>query len=327
MKLLTPASQNPISSSVATVGTFDGVHRGHRRLLERAIELGEREGVPSVAVTFNPHPAAVVRPDLAPRLINSFEERLALLEEVGVDYCYLVEFDQARSQEAAADFVRGTLVDDLGVKAVIIGPDFRFGHQRQGDVGLLEEMGKELGFFVEADPFVVADTSLSARIRAVLAEDGEMDELVVSSTLIRRLVARGAVDLAAELLGREFFIAGLVEAGDGRGGALLGYPTANVAYSSHRLLPADGVFAGWVQHGRERTLSAISVGTRPTYYPGGGDRLIEAFLLDYKGDLYGREVTVGFSRFLRGQEAFDTSAELVSQIEKDVENVRATNRS
>lgn len=322
MKVLTPASQEAIAACALTIGTFDGVHMGHRRLLDRAIALGASLGIPSVAVTFNPHPASVIRPQAAPKLINTFEERLALLESAGIDYCYLVEFDQARAAESAQDFVRGTLAAELGCRAVVVGPDFRFGNGRKGDVELLERMGKELGFVVEADPFVLAEGEVASRIKE-LRIDGEDSSVAISSTLVRRLVTRGEVSLAKELLGRDFFIAGLVGSGDGRGGSELGYPTANVAYRPNRILPADGVYAGWVRQGRQYCASAISVGTRPTYYPAGGDRLIEAFLLDFSGDLYGREVTVGFTQFLRVQEAFDNSAELMAQIELDVARVRA----
>ncbi len=322
MKVLTPASQERLEGSAVTIGTFDGLHLGHRRLLDRAMALGENLGVPSVAVTFNPHPASVIRPEAAPKLINSFEERLSLLEEAGIDFCFLVEFDAARALEPAQDFVRGTLVAELSARAVVVGPDFRFGHGRGGDVALLERMGEELGFIVEADPFVLAEGDVASRIEELLF-DGDSTEVAISSTLVRRLVARGEVSLARELLGRDFFIAGLVGSGDGRGSSELGYPTANVAYRPNRLLPADGVYAGWVRQGKQYSISAISVGTRPTFYPEGGDRLIEAFLLDFSGDLYGREVSVGFRQYLRVQEAFDTSAELVAQIERDVTQVRA----
>ena len=322
MKVITPARQLPISASALTIGTFDGVHKGHRHLLSRAIEFGASMGIPSVAVTFHPHPASIVRAESVPKLINSFEERLSLFEEAGVDFCYLVEFDQARANESAEDFVRSTLVEELGAKAVVVGPDFRFGHRRGGDVELLRVLGASLGFVVEADPFVMADAKQAARVRKALGREDEVDEVVISSTLIRSLIARGEVELGNELLGRDFFITGLVNSGDGRGGVELGFPTANVAYSPSRLLPADGVYAGWVRFGLTKAAAAISVGTRPTYYPQGGDRLIEAFVLDFAGDLYGREISVGFQRFLRVQEAFSTSSELLEQIERDVETVR-----
>lgn len=322
MKVITPARQLPLSASAITIGTFDGVHRGHRHLLSRAIEFAASMGIPSVAVTFHPHPASVVRPESAPKLINSFEERLALFEEVGVDFCYLVEFDQARANESAEDFIRSTLVEELGAKAVVVGPDFRFGHRRAGDVDLLRSLGASLGFVVEADPFVMTDGRQAARVRKALGHDDDGVEIVISSTLIRSLIAKGEVELGNELLGRDFFITGLVNSGDGRGGGELGFPTANVAYSPARLLPADGVYAGWVRFGLTKAAAAISVGTRPTYYPQGGDRLIEAFVLDFAGDLYGREISVGFQRFLRVQEAFTTSADLLEQIEHDVAMVR-----
>ncbi len=326
MKLLTPATQTPLAASVVTIGTFDGVHLGHRNLLEHAKRRGDALGIPSVAITFNPHPATIVRGGTAPALINSFEERLALFEELGVDYCYLVEFDLARSQELASDFVKGTLVGDLGAKVVIVGPDFRFGSKRAGNVDLLQEMAGDCGFVVESDLLVKLVGEIAASVGKVLPELQDEGEVVVSSTLIRRLISFGSVELAHRLLGRDFYIVGLVTSGDGRGGSELGYPTANVSYQDNRVLPVDGVYAGWVQYQQSRYMAAVSVGTRPTYYPKEGNRLIEAFLLDFDGDLYGREIQVGFTHFLRPQKTFSNSKELVDQIELDVEDVKVKQR-
>lgn len=322
MRLLTPASQSPLKGSAVTIGTFDGVHLGHRKLLLRAIELGRQGGVPSIAVTFNPHPASILRPQSTPKLLNSFEERLSLLDEVGIDYCYLVQFDEARAREPAEDFVRGTLKSELGAQAVVVGPDFRFGKSRGGDVELLRSMGKELGFEVEADPFVVAKNACAKVARRVLGIEDETEEVIISSTLIRRLIGEGELGIAHECLGRDFFIVGLVSSGDGRGGSELGYPTANVSFQSNRLLPKDGVYAGWLRQGNTTYGAAVSIGTRPTYYGQSGERLIEAFVLDFSGDLYGREVTVGFKEFLRPQEIFASSAALVEKIDQDVRRVR-----
>ena len=324
--LLTPARQRPLVASVATIGTFDGVHVGHRSLFSRAIELGQKLGVPTVAVTFHPHPASVIRPEKTPLLLNSFEERLSLIDEVGIDYCYLVEFDAARAGEIAQDFVRGTLVSDLGVKAVVVGPDFRFGKNRIGDVNLLKSMGETMAFEVYADPFVVAQGRCAAVARRLLPGTDENSDVVISSTLIRKMILGGQFDVARQCLDRDFFISGLVVSGDGRGGSELGYPTANVNFQEGRILPDDGVYAGWLRFGAESYPSAISIGTRPTFYGDRGQRLIEAFVLDFNEDLYGRDVTVGFTEFIRPQLAFSSSTELVEQIASDVERVREISR-
>ncbi len=322
MILLTPASQRFLRASVVTIGTFDGVHLGHRSLLHKAIQLSKEQGVPSVAVTFHPHPASVLKRENAPLLLNSFEERLSLIDEVGIDYCYLVEFDLARAGELAEDFIRGTLFSELGARAVIVGPDFRFGKNRGGDVELLRLMGREMGFEVYADPFVTVNPECAEVIAKVSGAEDSKSPIVVSSTLIRKLILAGELGAARSCLDRDFYISGLVVSGDGRGGSELGYPTANVSFQDNRLLPKDGVYAGWLRVGVEKYASAISIGTRPTYYGESGERVVEAFVIDYSGNLYGRDVTVGFTQYLRSQLVFSSSADLVKQIDDDVRRVR-----
>ncbi|MDA8277636.1 MAG: bifunctional riboflavin kinase/FAD synthetase [Actinomycetota bacterium] len=322
MQLLSSGNLDSIDRpSVLTIGTFDGLHIGHMALINRARQIASERGFVSVAVTFNPHPAAVIRPEHAPLLINSFEERLELLEKSGIDYCYVVEFDKAAASEEALDFVKTTLVDRLIAKAIVVGVDFRFGKDRKGSVELLQRAGEEFDFVVESDPLVKIEGDQLTQICQAIQDNSGCSSLVSSSTVIRKLVSRGRVDLAKELLRREFFITGLVESGDGRGGSELGYPTANVSYGSDRALPLDGIYAGSVEVDGVTYRSAISVGTRPTYYPGGGSRLIEAFILDFSGDLYNKRVRVNFASFIRDQIAFESSQELIEQIEKDVKVV------
>ncbi len=322
MQLLNSGNLDSIDRpSVVTIGTFDGLHIGHMSLINRARQIATDQGLASVAVTFNPHPAAVLRPEHAPLLINSFEERIELLSKSGVDYCYVVDFDKAAASEEALEFVEKTLIDRLMAKVVVVGVDFRFGKDRKGSLELLQEAGGEYGFVVEGDPLVKIEGDQLAEICETIQDNSGCSSLVSSSTVIRKLVSRGRVDLAKELLKREFFITGLVESGDGRGGSELGYPTANVSYGSDRALPMDGIYAGSVEVDNVSYRSAISVGTRPTYYPGGGTRLIEAFILDFSGDLYNKGVKVNFSSFIRDQIAFESSQELIEQIEKDVKVV------
>ena len=322
MQLLNSGNLDSIDRpSVVTIGTFDGLHIGHMSLINRALEIASERSLASVAVTFNPHPAAVIRPEHAPLLINSFEERIELLSASSIDYCYVVEFDKEAASEEAFDFVKATLVDRLQAKAVVVGIDFRFGKDRKGSLDLLQDAGNELGFVVEGDPLVKIEGAQLDRICEAIQDNTGCTSLVSSSTVIRKLVSRGRVDLAKELLRREFFITGLVESGDGRGGSELGYPTANVSYGSDRALPMDGIYAGSVEVDGVAYRSAISVGTRPTYYPGGGTRLIEAFILDFSGNLYNKRVRVNFASFIRDQIAFESSQELIEQIEKDVKVV------
>ncbi len=258
--------------SVVTIGTFDGLHIGHMSLINRALQIANERSLASIAVTFNPHPASVIRPEHAPLLINSFEERVELLSKTGIDYCYVVEFDRAAASEEAIDFIKKTLVDRLMAKSIVVGVDFRFGKDRRGSLELLQETGSQYGFTVEGDPLVKIEGDQLGRICEVIQDNSGCTSLASSSTVIRKLVSRGRVDLAQELLRREFFITGVVESGDGRGGSELGYPTANVSYGSDRALPMDGIYAGSVEVDGVLYRSAISVGTRPTYYPGGGNR-------------------------------------------------------
>jgi riboflavin kinase/FMN adenylyltransferase len=275
-----------------TIGAYDGVHRGHQFVIGQLRELG----LETVVLTFDRHPASVVRPESAPLLLTDLDQKLDLLAAPGVDHTVVLRFDHARSQEEPEDFVREVRAGQLGARVVVVGEDFHFGRRRRGNVELLRDMGGSLGFEVVHVPLLAG----------------------ASSTQVRRLLAAGDVAGAAELLGRPHEVRGVVEKGDQRGREL-GYPTANVAVPADILLPAPGIYAGWYDGDRP---AAISVGRRPTFHDGGSPVVLEAYLLDFAGDLYGRPARVSFVSRLRDEERFDSVEALVEQIQRDCDEVR-----
>ncbi|HZC26164.1 MAG TPA: bifunctional riboflavin kinase/FAD synthetase [Actinopolymorphaceae bacterium] len=313
-----------IGPTVVTIGVFDGVHRGHQRVIGRTVELARERGALAVVVTFDPHPMSVVRPDAVPPLLATLDRRIQLFDDYAVDAVLVVPFDRERSRQPAEEFVR-EIVGALRPVAIVVGDDFRFGFKATGDVGLLRRLGTELGFDVEG--LVRRDSSGDG--------SGEVSRGVptdaVSSTAVRRALERGDVAGARELLGHPFRVDGVVVEGAHRGREL-GFPTANVPAMAGMALPADGVYAGWLRvvdgdgSGPVPTLeampAAISVGTNPQF--GEEPRRVESYVLDRDDlELYGREVTVEFVARVRGQERFDSVDALVSQIGADVERVRA----
>jgi riboflavin kinase/FMN adenylyltransferase len=304
-------SQPPAGGTAVTIGAYDGVHLGHRALLTELRRRAEADGLTTAVVTFDRHPATVVRPESAPCLLCDLEQRLELLESAGVDRTVVVPFDAERANETAEEFVTEVLVTGLDARLVVVGEDFHFGHGRKGNVALLRAMGEEAGFEVEgislqADP-------------AVPGAAGEP----ISSTRVRSLVAEGRVAEAAALLGRPHQVRGEVVHGDHRGGTELGFPTANVDVPPEICLPAAGIYAGRYQRPDGSSWeAAISVGRRPTFYGKEGDLLVEAFLLDFSGDLYGEEARVSFVSHLRHEVAFDSVEALIGQMELDVAATR-----
>jgi riboflavin kinase/FMN adenylyltransferase len=294
--------------AVVTIGAYDGVHLGHQAVLRLVRELADARDLDAALVTFDRHPAEVVRPESAPRLLTTLEQRLELLDATGdLDLCWLLDFDEARSKESAADFVREVLVDGIGARLVVVGADFHFGHRRGGNVPLLERMGAELGFEVLG--------------LGLVAVEGDATGLPYSSTRIRELLGKGDVAEAARLLGRPHEVRGVVEHGDQRG-EHLGVPTANLTVPERICLPADGVYAGtFLADDEIERPAAISVGTRPTFYEN-GDVLLEAHVLDFDGDLYGQQARVRFREWVRGQERFESTEALVEQMDADLEATR-----
>jgi riboflavin kinase/FMN adenylyltransferase len=300
----------PEEGTVVTIGAYDGVHRGHQTVIAAVRARAAAAGVESAVVTFDRHPASVVRPESAPRLLTDLEQKLELLATTGVDRCLVITFDEVRSHEPAEEFVQEVLVDCLGAKVVIVGEDFHFGHQRKGNVALLEEMGRDLGFEVEGLALVDADGDAA----------GEAPK--ASSTAIRHALVAGDLDTANHLLGRHHEVRGVVAHGDKRGREL-GFPTANVSVPGDILLPADGIYAGWYERPDSVVHpAAISLGRRPTFYEEAHASLLEAHLLDFDGDLYGEHAKVRFASRLRGEERFDDVDALVAQMRRDCDAAR-----
>lgn len=306
------AAMRPPEGCVVTIGVFDGVHRGHIAVMHQVRELADQRGLHTALITFDRHPAAIVHPESAPKLLTTLDQRIELLNATGLlDYCCVLTFDEARRKETAEEFVSEILVDRIHARVVVVGTDFHFGYKRQGDVALLHRLGDELGFEVIGLELV--------RIKTDPALEGAN---AYSSTLIRGLVASGNVGAASRLLGRPHAVRGTVEVGDRRGQSL-GFPTANVAVSAEACLPADGIYAGTLvdDQGVERA-AAISLGLRPTFHDDQLSSLLEAHVLDFDGDLYGSRVEVRFVARLRGEERFDSAEALVAQIHRDVEATR-----
>jgi riboflavin kinase/FMN adenylyltransferase len=299
-----PARCPDTDGTVVTIGVYDGVHLGHRAVLDQVRRLAAERGCSTAVVTFEPHPARVVRPDSAPLLLTDLDQKLELLEAGGVDHVVVIRFDEATSRRTAADFVDTTLVACLRAKAVVVGHDFHFGHGREGNVGFLAEAGSRHGFDV---------------LGLHLHEEGAA---AVSSTRIRMLLEAGDVAGAAALLGRPHEVRGIVQHGDGRA-RTLGFPTANVDVPAGIQLPADGVYAGWYGHpDGSATKAVISLGRRPQFYEDRGDRLLEPHLLDFDGDLYDQRAQVRFTHRIRGQQVFDSVDGLVRQIAADADQAR-----
>ncbi|GAA2155478.1 bifunctional riboflavin kinase/FAD synthetase [Kitasatospora kazusensis] len=290
--------------SVVTIGSFDGVHRGHQLIISRVVERARELGVKAVVVTFDPHPSEVVRPGSHPALLAPQPRRAELMAELGVDAVLVLPFTPEFSRESPEAFVQQVLVDALHARQVIEGPNFRFGHKASGNVALLTELGRTADFDVEV---------VDLRLRCAAGEP-------FSSTLVRRLVAEGEVSAAAEVLGHPHRVEGVVVQGAQRGREL-GFPTANVDTVPHSAVPADGVYAGWLTADGERMPAAISVGTNPTF--DGTARTVEAYAIDRVGlDLYGLHVAVDFLAYLRGMEKFESIEALLDRMADDVKRAR-----
>jgi riboflavin kinase/FMN adenylyltransferase len=301
---ITPASRN--GGAVVTIGVYDGVHRGHHAVLRLVRELADARGLAAVCITFDRHPAEVVRPESAPKLLTTPQQKLELLTATGyLDVVHVLHFDEARSREAAEDFVQEVLVGAAQARVIVVGADFHFGRARGGNVEMLQRIGREHGFEV-----------LGVGLEA--APGGT----VYSSTHTRALLAEGDVAGAARVLGRPHEVRGVVHQGDKRGRDL-GFPTANVGVPGRCMLPADGIYAGvFVGEDGEERVTAISLGRRPTFYEHQDASLLEAHVLDFSGDLYGQEVAVRFVERLRGEIRFDSVDALVAQMRRDVDDTR-----
>lgn len=297
---------------VLTIGVFDGVHRGHAQLISRAVKSAAVRGVPSVLMTFDPHPMEVVRPGSHPAQLTTLTRRAELVEELGIDVFLVMPFTQDFMKLTPGRYVHDLLVEKLHVAEVVVGDNFTFGKKAAGTVETMRELGGRFGFEVDGV--------------TLLGEHA----VTLSSTYIRACVDAGDMAAAADALGRPHRVEGVVVHGDGRGREL-GFPTANVAPPMHAAIPADGVYAGWftvlaagetvgVTRPGKRAMAAISVGTNPTF--SGRTRTVEAFVLDTEADLYGQHVAVDFVQHLRGMRRFDSIDDLVRAMSEDVEQTR-----
>jgi riboflavin kinase / FMN adenylyltransferase len=296
---------------IVTIGVFDGVHRGHAEIIGQAVDMAETQSVPSVLLTFVPHPSEVVRPGSHPPVLTSIVRRAELVEELGVDVFCALPFTLELSRMPPDEFAHRALVERLHASAVIVGENFRFGHKAAGDVTLLATLGETFGFTAHGVP---------------LLREGNTP---LSATYVRSCVQAGDMASATRALGRPHRVDGVVERGDQRGREL-GFPTANLRTDAWAAVPADGVYAGRAVRLDEwgRTIpgpplgtAAISVGTNPTFEV--RQRRVEAYVLDFEGDLYGDALGIEFIARLRGMEKFDTVEALIAQMRDDVDRTRA----
>jgi riboflavin kinase/FMN adenylyltransferase len=294
--------------SVVTIGVFDGIHKGHQAIIGHAVKRARDMGVQSVVVTFDPHPAEVVRAGSHPAVLTEPARKAELIEALGVDVLCVVPFTPDFSRLSPEAFVHDVLVEQLHAALVVVGENFRFGHRAAGDVALLERLGRTFGFGVEGAP-LVSD-----------------EDTVFSSTYIRACVAAGDVTAAAAALGRSHRLEGVVVRGDQRGREI-GFPTANLLCHRYAAVPADGIYAAWLirRGGRagqraERLPAAVSIGTNPTF--SGRERRIEAYVLDFSDDLYGERLALDFVAYLREMRSYDGIEPLVAQIAEDVAQTR-----
>lgn len=290
-----------VQGTVVTVGTFDGVHRGHLDVIRRLVDKAKAADKPSLLVSFEPHPLEIVNPAAAPRLLTTSEEKVEVLAETGLEYFAIVPFTHELASYGAEEFVDEILRRRFRMTELLIGYDHGFGHRRAGNVGVLKELGVQRGFEVDI-------------VEAVSLSDGQH----VSSTSIRRAVAGGDLDRAAEGLGRHYSVSGTVIAGNSRG-RQLGFATINLsAPSPRKLLPPEGVYAVMVETPRGRFGGMMNLGPRPTF--GDLEHSIEAHLFDVDADFYSMRVRIDFFAFLRETKRFANASELVRQLEKDRES-------
>lgn len=294
-----------VTPTIATLGSYDGIHLGHRAILETLIrQKNERGYKRSVVLTFDPHPQEVLkRNNSSVELLTTIDERLRLLSEIGIDETIIIKFSFEFSQTPYSDFFTNTLVKKIGIGAMVVGDNHAFGKNREGDIAHLELLAQSSGVnLIEAPPYLI-------------------DGVHISSTKIRHLLEQGNVQQVAEYLGRDYEVSGIVVGGD-KLGRSLGYPTANIQTPSNKLIPRDGVYAGKVIVGTDVFIGAISIGSRPTVTDS-KERVLEALLLDFAGDLYGTELQVQLRHYLREQIAFPTLEALQSQMGLDVQQIRA----
>lgn len=293
----------PVKPCVATIGFFDGVHRGHRFLIERLKEDAKAAGLESTVITFERHPRQVLSSDYQPKLLTTFEEKRLLLSRTGVDNCAVLQFDRQMAQMTAREFMERVLAGLLNVKRLYIGYDHRFGHNREEGFEDYVRYGRELGIEV------LQNTAF------------DLEGVNVSSSVIRSFLQEGEVEMAARCLGYPYFVSGKVMPGV-QEGRKLGFPTANIEVTAEKLIPASGVYAVTARLEGSAALkpAMMNIGTRPTF--GENEQTLEVHILDFEDNIYGKELLVSFDRRLRGERKFRSAEDLADQLRKDAEEVR-----
>jgi len=295
------ASVTPQGETLLTIGVFDGVHAGHRYLLKKLQERAAERNLLSGVVTFSPHPQSVLHPRSQLPWLTSLEDRVGAFRKLGVNIVSVLTFTPKVARLSAQEFI-SLIKKNLGMRGILVGPDFALGKGKEGNIDLLRSLGCEMGFSVDViPPFKI---------------NGE----IVSSTLIRRALAEGDMGKVKNLMGRYFYLEGKVITSEKRG-RVLGFPTANLDIKPQQALPENGIYAAIAQVEGGHFPSATNVGIRPTF--GTGEEMVETHLLNYKGDLYGKDMRVEFVQKLRDEERFSSSEELKTQIEKDIREVEA----
>ena len=295
-----------VDRTVASIGVFDGVHKGHQKLLDLVKNKSMSEAIPSVVITFDQHPTEVTSPENAPKVLTPLSKKILLLDELGIDYVYVLAFDESRASTPAVEFIREIFVEAIRAKAIFVGEDFKFGYKRSGNVDLLKSEGQTLGISVNG---------------VGLFNSEPFTEEPISSTAIRKHLKDGELSLANEKLGRPYSMSGKVVPGDQRG-RTIGFPTANIEFDEKMALPSDGVYAAtYLGKGGVRKIAAVNIGKRPTF-SNGVKSIVEAHLLDFEGDLYGDDATLTFYKRIRSERKFSGLEEFQLQLGIDLTQIK-----
>lgn len=287
--------------TILTVGTFDGVHRGHQEIIKRVVDISNQESLRNLVITFYPHPRKVIKPESSIQLLTTQKEQSELLKQLGVDNHLKIKFTPSFSEVTSYQFIKEYIVEKIGVTKIVIGHDHHFGKAREGNVGFLKSISKEFGFDVIEIPSF------------------EIDSVVVSSSAIRNELLKGNISFANKMLGRNYSLSGEVVKGDGRG-RTLGYPTANIQLDDEeKLLPMLGIYAVYIFIEDKKHYGLLSIGKRPTFY-NNGNIIPEVFIYDFNSDIYGYNVKVEIIEKIRGEEKFNSAEELINQMNKDKQN-------
>ncbi len=295
--------KKPFRKTVVAIGVFDGVHLGHRAVIRQAVTEAKASGAKSVVVTFHPHPVKVLRPQDFSNYVFSLEQRLRLISALGADACLVIRFSRRLASMEPSEFVKKYLVRALRARKVVVGRDFHFGHDRAGSISLLKKLGERYGFMVESETIL------------------KLKNINIKTSLIRKLVSAGNITKARQLLGHPFILGGAVVHGDARG-QKLGFPTANIR-PENVIIPPNGVYIAKVMLHQQDHNALLYIGRRPTFK---GDRarvVLEAYLMDFGGNLYGRKIRVEVIRKIRDDRKFSDEKELIAQIRKDEKKARA----